>query len=242
MSWNITHVIETLLGVIIGGVITLLVNLHLQRKEREIQYAIQNKCDIYEPLYDEVEQKLKTLKEFGDPFNAATTLQTWADFKPSIRLRVLGELRKLIQEFDERGREYYELHWKAGQVLHTHIVECLNAIHSELDEHEYSGGNFDILKQRIFETCAGDFYSGRILREKRHAYAPERIVKFKSDSSLSFEEFFHMVCSSIENEQAIIDLRKARGEIIEATEKLERYLKAKIDFIFKKYEGKLAKV
>ena len=78
--------------------------------------------------------------------------------------------------------------------------------------------------------------------EKRHAYAPERIVKFKSDSSLSFEEFFHMVCSSIENEQAIIDLRKARGEIIEATEELERYLKAKIDFIFKKYEGKLAKV
>ncbi|MGA9349887.1 MAG: hypothetical protein WBW48_13935 [Anaerolineae bacterium] len=242
MSWDITHVIETLLGVIIGGVITLLVNLHLQRKEREIQYAIQNKRDIYEPLYDEVKQKLKALKEFSDPFNAATTLRTWADFKPSIRLRVLGELRKLIQEFDERGKEYYELHWKAGQVLRSHIDECLNAIRSELDEREYSGGNFDILKQKIFEACAGDFYSGRILREKRHAYAPERMIKLKSDSSLTFEEFFHRVCSSIENEQAIIDLRKARGEIIEATEKLERYLKAKIDFIFEKYEGKLAKV
>ena len=38
MSWDITHVIESLLGVIIGGLITLLVNLHLQRKEREVEY------------------------------------------------------------------------------------------------------------------------------------------------------------------------------------------------------------
>jgi len=242
MSWDIIHIVESLIGVILGGLITLGVNLYLQRKERESQYAIQNKREIYEPLYDEVKQKHKDLKEFSDPFNAATTLKTWVEFKPSTRLRAPDELKELIQKFDDKGREYYNFYWKANQILCTHINEYLNAVRSELDEREYSGGNFDILKREIFEAYAGDFYSGRILREKRHAYAPERIMKFKSDSSLTFEEFFHRVCSSIENEQAIIDLRKSRGEIVEATEELERYLKAKIDFIFEKYEGKLAKV
>jgi len=89
MSWDIVHVIESLIGVVLGGLITLRVNLYLQRKERESQYAIQNKREIYEHLYDEAKQKLKTINEFGNPFNAATSLSTWADFNRSIRLRVL---------------------------------------------------------------------------------------------------------------------------------------------------------
>lgn len=242
MSWNIIHIIESLIGVVLGGLITLGVNLHLQSKERESQYAIQNKREIYEPLYDEVKRKLKALKEFSDPFNAATTLKTWAEFKPSIRLRVPDELKKLIQRFDDKGREYYNLHWKAGIILREHISECLDEVRSEVDDREYSRGNFDILKRNISEAYGGDFYIGKILREKRHAYAPERIIKFRSDSSLTFEDFFNMICCSIENEQAVIDLGKARGDIIEATEELEKYLKAKIDFILEKYESKLAKI
>lgn len=44
---NLCNLLSTLIGVIVGGLITLGVNLHLQKRERKIEYAIKNKNKIY---------------------------------------------------------------------------------------------------------------------------------------------------------------------------------------------------
>jgi len=57
MVVDISHIIDTGIGVILGGLITLEVNLYLQKMERKTQYAINNMQQIYEPLFDEIRQK-----------------------------------------------------------------------------------------------------------------------------------------------------------------------------------------
>jgi len=46
VSWS--NLIYLLIGVNMGGLITLGVNLHLQKRERKVEYAIKNKNKIYE--------------------------------------------------------------------------------------------------------------------------------------------------------------------------------------------------
>lgn len=91
----ITNIIGISIGVIIGGLITLWVNLYLQKRERKILYAAKNRIDIYEPLYNEVKQKLKFIKEFSNPFDARATLNSWINLKPSEKIRVPDDLKKL---------------------------------------------------------------------------------------------------------------------------------------------------
>ncbi len=239
---NFCNLIGTLIGVVIGGLITLGVNLYLQKRERRIQYAIKNKQEIYEPLYNEIKQKHKGLERFCDPFSATTRLDTWTKCAQSTKLRVTDDLKKLIRKFDDAGRKFHNIYSKANLILTKHINENLEAIRIELNERKYSGNNFDILKRNIFEGYAGDFYSERILVEEKHNYPPDKILKFRKGSSLTFETFFSKVCSSLENEEQIVELRRMRGELIKITEELEEHIKKKIEFILKKYESRLDRV
>jgi len=67
-------------------------------------------------------------------------------------------------------------------------------------------------------------------------------LKIKTGSSLTFKTFFNQVCSSIKNEEKIVELRRKKEKLIKITEKLEKYLEEKIEFILKKYKSKLGKV
>jgi hypothetical protein len=242
MSWDINQVLQTIASIIFGAVAGGLVSLYLQRREKETRYAIQNKEEIYIPLFDEVKRKRAELDEFRNPFNASTTLDTWAKLKPSTKLRVPDDLKALIKDFDDAGREFYNAHLKATPILIRCVNENLEAVRNELDERKYSGDNFKILKRNVFEGYAGDFYSGRILPEKRHNYSPERILKIRAGSSLTFDIFFNRVCSSIGSEEQINELRRKRTKVIDMTEHLEKYLERRIEFILEKYESRLTKV
>lgn len=246
MSWDISQIVQAivsaLFGAVFGSIFGWLASLYLHRKERETRYAIQNRQEIYDPLFDETKRIREELDEFRNPFTASTTLDTWARFKPSIKLRVPDDLKKLIKDFNDAGREFYNAHLKANPILINYINEHLEAIRDELDERKYSGGNFDILKRNIYEGYAGDFYSGRILSAKRHNYPPEGILKIREGSPLTFDLFFNRVCSSIEGEEQISELRKRREKAIDMTEKLEKHLERRIEFILKKYESKITRV
>ncbi|MDO8886075.1 hypothetical protein [Candidatus Oleimmundimicrobium sp.] len=240
MSWSqLISVLIGAIGVIVGGLITFWVNLHLQRKERQVQYAIRNRQEIYEPLYDEVKSKCKVLEIFGCPFNARTTLEAWDKLNPSTKLRIPNDLEKLVREFDDVGRKYYNLHYKARKVLQKHLKSHLEAIQSELDG---QCKIFNILCREIFEGYREDFFSGKILEEKIRNYSPERIIKFRNDSSLTFQIFFDRVCSSIEKEEPITELRKSNSKVVKIAEGLKGYLQQKIELILEKYESKLSKV
>lgn len=242
MSWDTSQIVQVIASIIFGAISGGLVSLYLQKKEKETRYAIQNKQEIYVPLFDETKRIHEELDEFRNPFNASTTLDTWAELKPSTKLRVPNDLKELIKKFDDAGREFYDANSKADPILRKHIKENLEAIRDELDEREYSGDNFDILKSNVFEGYAGDFYSGQILPGKRHNYPPEKILKIRAGSSLTFDIFFNQVCSSIESEDQISELRRKREKVIEMTEKLEEYLERKIELILERYESKLTKV
>ena len=246
MSWDISQIVQAVVsaifGAVFGSTFGWLAGLYLQRKERETQSAIESRQEIYDPLFDETKRIHEELDEFRNPFNASTTLDTWAKLKPSMKLRVPDDLKELIKDFDDAGREFYNAHSEAHRILKRYTDEGLEAIRDELDEREYSGRNFDILKGNVYEGYAGDFYSGRILPGKRHNYPPERILKIRAGSSLTFDIFFNRVCSSIEGEEQINELRKKREKVIDMTKKLEKYLERRIEFILKRYERKLTKV
>jgi len=239
---NLCNLLGTLVSVIIGGLITLGVNLHLQKRERKTQYAIKNKNEIYEPLYNEIEQKLKYLNRFQDPLYPTSTLNSWNEFAPSIKLRISEDLKKIIEKFDATGKRFSKKYSKANRILKKYIGENLETIRNELDESEYNENNFNILKDNIFEGYKGDFYSERILKGIKHNYPPEKIIKFNKGSSMTFDTLFNKICSSIRNEIEIVVLRKIRDELVEITKEMKNYLKLKIEFILNKYESKMTKV
>ena len=56
--WSIIIPIRgALLGAVIGGLITLWVSLKIQKREKAITYAQNNRKQIYEPLYEEIVNK-----------------------------------------------------------------------------------------------------------------------------------------------------------------------------------------
>lgn len=223
-------------SVIFGGLITLIVNFRLQRKEREAQYAIQNRQKIYDPLYDEIKQIHKALDEFRDPFNARSTLKVWDEFKPSVKLRVPDELGKIIRKFDIKARKFYKLHYEASQILYSSVIEA-----TKIWGHNYQIDEIPrTIAINILEDYKEDFLAGHPLEALRGRDL-KSLLKTKEESSVS--GFFDDVCSSIEKDSTIIELRKIQKELIEGEiGGLEKYLEKKIDHILKKYESKLIKI
>jgi len=223
-------------SVILGGLITLMVNLRLQRKERAAQYAIQNKQEIYDPLYNEIKQIHKALDEFRDPFNARPTLKVWDEVKPNVKLRVPDELIEIIRKFDDKARKFYELNHEASQILLSSVIKAIKKWTHRYQIHEIPR----TIAENVFEDYKGDFLAGRLL-ETRHGRDLKNLLKTKEESSVS--GFFDDVCSSIEKDPIIIELRKIQRELIEKEIKyLEKYLEEKINHILKKYESKLIKI
>lgn len=222
-------------SVILGGLITLRVNLRLQRKERAAQYATQNRQEIYDPLYNEIKQIHKALDEFRDPFNARPTLKVWDEVKPNVKLRVPDELVEIIRKFDDKARKFYELYCKASQILRSSVIKAI-----EKFPYDPIYGIPGTIAENILEDYKGDFLAGCPL-ETQHKRDLKSLLKTKEESSVS--GFFDDVCSSIEKDSTIIELRKIQKELIEGEiGDLEKYLEKKIDHILKKYESKLIKI
>lgn len=247
MTWNIViSWLWPLAGVIIGGLITLWVNLYLQSKERHRDNAIRQREDIYEPLYDEVENICEQLKKFENPFtyDYSTCLKTWAQFKPSVKeYRIPDDLKRHISSFYDSAEKFNSAHNNATQVvINKSVKENLERVQSELDDHEYSGENLTLLQRRILEGYGPDFLAGKIIPERRHSYSADRILKVKSGSSLTFEIFFRTVCSDIDSEPDVYKLREERSNMIKITEDLEACIHKKIKFLQKIIESKLTRV
>jgi len=223
-------------SVILGGLITLIVNFRLHAKEREAQYAIQARQEIYDSLYDEIKQVHKALDEFRDPFIAKSTLKVWDELKPSIKLRVPRSLKQLIEKFDVKARKFYELDNEVSQVLLNSVVEATNKWVPYDQAYEAP----EDIATNILENYRGDFLAGHLL-EIRHGRDLKSLLRTEEEPTVS--SFFTDVCSSIEKDPKIIELRKIQKELIEGEIKdLEKYLEEKINHILKKYESKLIKI
>jgi len=76
----------------------------------------------------------------------------------------------------------------------------------------------------------------------RHNYPPERMLKVTAGSSLTFDIFFNRVCSSIEGDEQINELRQKREEVLRMVEHLQQYLEQKLKFIRKRDGTKTTRV
>lgn len=235
MSWNITHLIEILLAVLLGGCITLGVNLYLQSRERTKEYAIRNKDEIYIPLYDEIKSKLKLIVLFENPFYPFSALTSWEKFKPSMRMRVPLNLKRLVEEFEKKATDYYKVYRIAEEVLENKINEILIEVKDELTKVDTD------LNRKIFDTCKGDFFTGEILNTI-HELQLDRILPIRNGCSLTFESFFEKVCSPIQKKSEIIELKQKRQQLIEKTQDLGKHLESKINYILRKFERKLVRI
>jgi len=239
MSWiasHLTEIIRYAFSVILGGAITLGVNLYLQSRERRKQYAIWNRDNIYSPLYDEIKSIHEKLDSFENPFYATATLNSWVKLSPSSQLRVPPDLTRQIDKFHIQASDYYGAYRDAEKFLDKKVDDVLFEIKDELKEiHDY-------LKREILDTCKSDFFAGKILKNKRHRLPLESILPIKDGSSLTFEFFFAKVSTLIEGKSEIIELRHKRKQLIEMTHNLENYLESRINYILKKFESKLIRI
>lgn len=239
MSWiayHITEIIRYAFGVVLGGAITLGVNLYLQSRERRKQYAIWNRDNIYSPLYDEITSILEKLDSFENPFYATVTLNSWVKLSPSSQLRVPPDVTRRIDKVHTEARDYYEAYRDAEKILDKKIDDVLFQIKDELKEiHDY-------LKREIVDTCKGDFFAGKILKSKQHRLPLETLLPLRKGSSLTFKSFFAKVCTSIEGKSEMMKLRQKRKQLIEITHNLESYLESRINYILKKFESKLVRI
>lgn len=233
--------LKTVAAIIIGGLITLGVNLVVQIRERQARYAIQNRHEIYDPIYDEVVQKLEKLADFRNPFNARASLQSWLQLKPSARLRVPDELESLIEDLKKTVRRFNERHWRVTLLLHGHIDETIAEIQDHLDERVWSGSNVEIRKRQIFESYGGDLLAGKIL-PIRHSLDLSGILSVKPGSDVGPETIFHMICERMATEVELRAWEEARASVLDSMQRLQQWLEVRIETILTTYESKLTRL
>jgi len=232
---------KTVVAVIIGGLITLGVNLITQNREREARYAIQKRHEVYDPLYNEVVQKLERLAEFRNPFDARATLQNWLELKPSIRLRVPDELESLMEDLERNVRCFNQCHLEMLPLLKRHIDETIAGVREDLDEREWPGRNFEIRKQHLFDSYRGDFLAGKIL-PIRHSLDLSSILKVQPGSDMIPETIFDMICERIATEADLMAWHEARSAVFDSMQRLRQWLELRIETILTRYESKLTRL
>lgn len=228
-------------SVVIGGLITLGVNLVVQKRERQARYAIQNRHEIYDPTYDEVMQKLEKLAEFRNPFDARASLQSWLRLKPSARLRVPEELGSLIGDLEMKVRRFNECHLRVTPLLQKHIDETIAEVQDLLNERKWSGENVRILKQHIFESYGGDLLAGKIL-PIRHSLNLSGILSVKPGSDVRPETIFDMICARMATEMELMAWEEARAGVLDSMHRLQQWLELRIEAILTQYESKLTQL
>lgn len=247
MNWDIViniiklPITTAIITLIIGSIATLGIYIYIQKRRIKIHTAVSQREKIYEPLFNETVKKLKSLNEFSNPFDARASLEYWINLQSSDEIRIPNELKILYKKFHSTAKEFDGIYLKANNILQSIMYKKIDEIRNELDEHEYSDGNIDILKRNIFDGYKGDFFAGKIL-EKIHNYNPNSILKTKKDSPLTFYSFFKDVCNQINEVESIDKLRKEILNMIKITEDLKKFLEAKIKYILRKYENKSLKI
>lgn len=242
MDWiQVLDWLKTIGAVVIGGLITLGVNLVIQDRERRAAYAIQNRHEIYDPIYDEVVQKLERLREFRNPFDARATLGSWLELKPSARLRVPEELESLVEELGKKARHFDECHLRVTPFLQRHIDETIAEVQDHLDEREWSGRNLEIRKQQLLESYGGDLLAGEIL-PIAHSYRLSSIIRLKPGSDLTPETIFDMICERVLAEAQVAAWEEARAGVLHSMERLQQWLEVRIETVLTKYERKATRL
>lgn len=227
----------TLVSVIIGGMITLGVNLKIQRREREIIYAKKNREEIYEPLYNEIKKIVGYLNSI-DFSSYGIYSRAWDDLEESKKIRAPVDLINIIKQFKDNGIKYMAALNKAQiDLLPTYIKQEIkelmieNNIEPNINESIYINKKTELVNHRIHS----DLLAGKILKK-------ESSIKDYLIGEITFKDFFERLNSKISKREEFISIRKERIEMNKIAMKLEKYLKNKIEYISKKYEGKLSKI
>lgn len=244
-SWSKISAIAVIAAVVIA-VITLGYYLWSFKRQREISYVQQNRIEIYEPLYNEITKISEALEKFKCPFNAKSTLKVWDNLKPSQKIRVPKSLEDKIKYFDELGRKYHDLHYKARIILKEGIDTVVDryAIEGVTGE-EITALSIQTenivrrIKQQLVEQYHGDFFAGKIFGKKGKSALRELHSYLKHRNKYTEEYIFNRILSQIENNQIISELRSIHRELIQNTKELEKYLQQKISIILNNYESKL---
>ena len=242
IDWNqLLDWLRTVVAVVVGGLITLRVNLVVQNREREARYATQNRHEIYDPIFNEVAEKLERLAEFGNPFDARATLQNWLELKPSARLRVPDKLQSIIEDLERNVRCFNECHLEILPLLKRHIDETIAEVRDDLDEREWAGTNFENRKQQLFEYYRGDLLAGKIL-PIRHSLGLSSILKLRLGSEIRAETIFDMICERVTTETELMAWEEARTAVLHRMQRLREWLELRIETILTKYESKLTRL
>jgi uncharacterized integral membrane protein len=238
---NYWEIIITILGVIagaiIGGSITFLVSSRIQRKEYETKYAIKSKEEIYEPLYNEISGTVKFLNS-SNFSSYGIYLNSWDNLEESKKVSSPPDLTKFIKQFKEVGREYMvALHRVDIDLISKLIKQEINEI---MEENKIAPQiNLRIFlekkKTEVLKKIKSDLLSGKILKNENNLMG---ILI----GDITYKDFFERINPKISKRTEFITLREEKIRITEIAIKFEKYLKKKIDYISKKYGGKISKI
>jgi hypothetical protein len=246
-------ILSIVVGAIIVGVVLLLLRLFLKRWNRAAQLAIENKLELYEPLYNEIKKIHVCVTFYENPWcidiRREDPLTYWGNLPPNVKSRAPEDVTDLLQNFYKKAREYFALYLEAGKILHFYIRNALKKRKQELgmDEQE-----LNITEAKLYDSYDSDFYSGRILARK-HCYELETLLKVKNpqhakDYKTIPIRIFNEISHNIKNDRWFIksanythygvsEFRESRNQLINIIEEMEKNLKEKIDYITKNYQN-----
>lgn len=235
-----------LIGVIIGGLITLGVNLKIQRRYNAIMYAQKNREQIYEPLYDEIITKLRQFKIYSNPAGPYNYLRTWNEFTESVKFRIPIQLKRLIEQFEINAKKYPFKYDRATDSLKLQIEKEIKEIIKEnniqvINDNYYYSEKINL----VLILYKNDLLAGELLNTERNFTLMGDIlignILFK-EINYKFEDFYERINPKINTIDSIMLLRKETSNMIEIAMKLEKYLKNKIEYTLKIYKGRLSKI
>jgi hypothetical protein len=236
---NVGQALLTLGSVVLGGLIAALTNWWLKLRETRAEYAVRNRREVYSPLYEEVLALAETLRahpftphiytglDFGrDLPPSYGRFQYWSRLKSDDRaLRVPTDVRQAAERITPIVVEYNEVR---GTCVDTVGAAVQSALTARAVQNRISN---------IGEVCASHVLAGT--PEAREGFLR---VCFSKDAPANADQVYADVCATAGKAADVARTRELGRTLAAAVAELERLLRARIEYILSKYEGRQPRV
>jgi hypothetical protein len=237
---NDSQYVSAIIGAFVGGFITLYASYSLAKQEKRGKQISRKKTKIYMPIYDEVAEFLKVVKE--NPFPKSVNLdgdhrgywsipvfETWNKIKEDSRLLIVPKhtaktLDAILRRIEEYHASYQQAEHIFDQILKRQNSELFNA-------------------KPLFVNWGESTFSKFLGNEKdAELFFHGRDIELESGSKRLLSDAdvlkFHSVVSGMVNKTTeMMDLRVAQKGLILGLTTLQSYLAWVIRYVERKYEN-----
>lgn len=237
----------SLLGAVVGGMLTFIAAIYIQRNQTAAKGAVTRKNTIYTPLFDELVNVKAILEEnpFPQSFEIGSGRQTarphpifgaWERIKEDSRiLQVPKYIANSLEDYTESVLTYLTLRHDAAEAAQERMAEIYEQEHNARFEIRNIGQTL------LPNVILGDtpIRHGRSLSQELAFYTSSGSLSGQSKQELSEQEINHLTQRIYAECNELPSVKKLVGAYEDSIRKLEALIKTLaiiIEVVNKKYE------